>query len=54
MVNQTFKKRFKDTLNETVEMLGKHGKCAVIRPTGFGKTVLMSRIASSLKYEKVL
>lgn len=54
MVNQTFKKRFKDTLNETVEMLDEHGKCAVIRPTGFGKTVLMSRIASSLKYEKVL
>lgn len=54
MLNQTFKMRFKDTLNETIDILDKHGKCAIIRPTGFGKTVLMCKIASSLKYEKVL
>lgn len=47
-----FQKRFRETFNETLNMLNEKGKCVVIRPTGFGKTVLMCKIA--LLYGKVL
>lgn len=53
-MNEKFKQIFKQTLLETNSLLEKHGKCVILRPTGFGKTVMMSQIASQFKYEKVL
>lgn len=53
-MNEKFKQVYKSTLLEANSLLEKHGKCAILRPTGFGKTVMMSQIASQFKYEKVL
>ena len=47
-------KRYKEALEETNIMLDSVGICAVIRPTGFGKTILMCEIANQSKYNKVL
>lgn len=41
-----------DTYNEAVSMLNKKGKCALIRPTGFGKTGILTRLCET--YSKVL
>ena len=53
-MNEKFKQIFKQTLLEANSLLDKYGKCVILRPTGFGKTVMMSQIASQFKYEKVL
>ena len=53
-MNEKFKQVYKQTLLEANSLLDKHGKCVILRPTGFGKTVMMSQIASQFKYEKVL
>lgn len=42
------------TYKEAVELLNKYGKCAIIRPTGFGKTGLLTRFIRSRKYNKIL
>lgn len=49
---RVFQKRFREAFNETLNMLDDKGKCVVVRPTGFGKTVLMCKVA--LLYSKVL
>lgn len=41
-----------ETYNEVVDMLNKKGKCIMIRPTGFGKTGILTRLC--LHYSKVL
>lgn len=53
-MNERFKQVYKQTLLEANDLLEKYGKCVILRPTGFGKTVMMSQIASQFKYEKVL
>ena len=45
-------KQQEDTYNEIVYLLDKHGKCAMERPVGFGKTWLCAKISSL--YNKVL
>lgn len=40
------------TYNEVINMLSEKGKCALIRPTGFGKTGIITRVISH--YTKVL
>lgn len=42
------------TYNEAHQLLDKYGKCAIIRPTGFGKTGLLTRFIASGEYKKVL
>jgi len=42
------------TYNEVLEMLQTYGKCAVIRPTGFGKTGMLTRIIKERRYKKIL
>lgn len=44
--------RSKETEIEAIRLLNSKGKCALVRPTGFGKTVIMCRIAH--RYERVL
>ena len=41
-----------NTLDEVMQNLNNHGLCAVIRPTGFGKTYMMAEIMK--QYKKVL
>lgn len=41
------------TYAETVEKLGKYGKCIMVRPTGFGKTYLMVKIASNGSFDRM-
>ena len=42
------------TYQETCALLDEFGKCAVIRPTGFGKTGILTRIIKSGRYKKIL
>ena len=42
------------TYNEAVKLLNKYGQCAIIRPTGFGKTGILTRFIKSGKYKKIL
>lgn len=42
------------TFQETCALLDEFGKCAVIRPTGFGKTGILTRIIRSGRYKKIL
>ena len=42
------------TYNEAIKNLKKYGKCAMIRPTGFGKTGILVRIIKDDKYKKIL
>lgn len=58
MTKQEQLKKFKEIYNKTYEdcmaMLKKSKRCCVIRPTGFGKTVMMADIINSGEYENVL
>lgn len=42
------------TYKEAVSLLNEYGKCAIIRPTGFGKTGILTRFIRSGKYKKIL
>lgn len=42
------------TYNEAVTQLKKYGKCAIIRPTGFGKTGILTKFIKSDTYKKIL
>ncbi|MBQ8218310.1 MAG: DEAD/DEAH box helicase family protein [Bacilli bacterium] len=42
------------TYNEAVKQLKKYGKCAIIRPTGFGKTGILTKFIKSNDYKKIL
>lgn len=42
------------TYREMVDILNRDGRCAVIRPTGFGKTGLLTRLLKSKKYKSPL
>jgi len=42
------------TYKEAVSLLQQYGKCAIIRPTGFGKTGILTRFIRSRKYSKIL
>ena len=35
-------------------MLDEYGKCAVIRPTGFGKTGILTRLLKSGKFKNII
>lgn len=43
-----------ETYNEACDLLQKYGQCAIIRPTGFGKTGILTRFIKSGKYKKIL
>ena len=43
-----------ETYNEAVELIEKENKCAIIRPTGFGKTGILTKFIKSGKYNKIL
>ena len=38
-----------ETYNDLVEKLNKYGKCALIRPTGFGKTGILTKLLKNYK-----
>ena len=42
------------TYQEARALLKAHRKCAIIRPTGFGKTGLLTRFIASGEYNKIL
>lgn len=42
------------TYQEAVELLNTYGQCAIIRPTGFGKTGILTRFIKSGLYKKIL
>lgn len=42
------------TYQEACDLLNTYGRCAVIRPTGFGKTGLLVRLIKSGRYKKIL
>lgn len=42
------------TYQEACDLLNEFGKCAIIRPTGFGKTGLLTRFIKSGRYHKIL
>ena len=44
----------KETYDEAMEILDKYGKCAIIRPTGFGKTGILTKVIKSGKYNNIL
>ena len=44
----------KETYNEAVALLKKYGKCAIIRPTGFGKTGILTKMIKQGGYKKIL
>lgn len=51
-INKMLIQRANETCQETIDLLNKTGKCAILRPTGFGKTVIMCKI--SRRYKNVL
>lgn len=51
-INPILKQRSDETYIEAIKILRKTGKCAILRPTGFGKTVVMCKI--SRRYKKIL
>lgn len=54
MNDKLFEQRSNDTKDEAISILNKCGKCVILRPTGFGKTYIMSHIAAEKKYRRVL
>jgi len=44
----------KETYEEAMEILKKYNKCAIIRPTGFGKTGTLVKVIKSGKYNNIL
>ena len=42
------------TYQEAVDLLNTYGQCAIIRPTGFGKTGILTRFIKSGIYKKIL
>ncbi len=51
-MNPILEQRNRETYTEAIKILNNTGKCAILRPTGFGKTVIMAQI--SRRYKKVL
>lgn len=47
-------KKQRETRAELLNMLEQHGRCALVRPTGFGKTRILCEIACMDKYQRVL
>lgn len=43
-----------NTYIEAVNLLKEHGKCAIVRPTGFGKTGILTRLIKEAGYKNVL
>lgn len=43
-----------ETYEEAMTLLKKYKKCAIIRPTGFGKTGILTKVIKSGKYKKIL
>lgn len=52
LYSQILEKRQRETESNALSVLRETGKCAILRPTGFGKTVIMCRIAK--RYNRVL
>lgn len=53
-MTKTIKEVQKETLKETLQALNRYHKVAVIRPTGFGKTWMLTKLISKTEYKKVL
>lgn len=51
-INPMLTQRSDETYKEAFKILKETGKCAILRPTGFGKTLIMCKI--SRRYKKVL
>ena len=43
-----------ETYEESMALLKKYKKCAIIRPTGFGKTGILTKIIKNGRYKKIL
>ena len=43
-----------DTYEEAMALLNRYKRCAIIRPTGFGKTGILTKIIKSGKYKRIL
>ena len=43
-----------ETYDEAMQLLKKYRKCAIIRPTGFGKTGILTKVIKSGKFKKIL
>ena len=43
-----------ETYEEAMALLEKYHKCAIIRPTGFGKTGILTKVIRSGKFKKIL
>lgn len=43
-----------ETYEEAMALLEKYRKCAIIRPTGFGKTGILTKVIRSGKFKKIL
>lgn len=43
-----------ETYNDMIRLLDEYGKCAVIRPTGFGKTGILTRLLKSGKFKNII
>lgn len=43
-----------ETYEEAMQLLKKHRKCAIIRPTGFGKTGILTKVIRSGQFKKIL
>ena len=43
-----------ETYDEAMALLKKYRKCAIIRPTGFGKTGILTKVIRSGKFKKIL
>ena len=43
-----------ETYEEAMALLKKYRKCAIIRPTGFGKTGILTKIIKNGKFKKIL
>ena len=44
----------KETYDDMVRLLSEFGKCALIRPTGFGKTGILTKLIKSGLYNNIL
>ena len=44
----------KETYDDMMRLLNEFGKCAVIRPTGFGKTGILTKLIKSKTYNNIL
>lgn len=52
-IQSKINQKAKESLAEVIDMLDRTGKCAIVRPMGFGKTRMMCGLARRKRYAKV-